>query len=558
MELEKNINTENKDEVGSMKMDSTVNFQELYPNKLILINVNKQYNEKDIYNFIQKYAPSKNEEFQLLSIHKEKQKTATVLQFTTQKERNRFVSIFNSPENQEKMKKQHHIRIYDDSDFEKCQELYPLIGKNIDLINKAQNNPNKKRQFQMPPQLTKTDIQQEISVDLQVSACPYYKTPYPEQLQKKQAQVEKIIKFWKNRALNKIQHDMEAPDWLEDQTVPKIDQFIACDQDERLNYRNSVNFSVGRDLYKQIKVGYPKGDIKKGTAHVVNATGLETISEISQKLAERFENFLQEFCEKEESIEYAYDDSFSIKTVFNKYLNKGFWKKFTVKQSFSTKQVLLNFVCFNTELNNKITTQELEQAKNEVKKIFLNDLQTNLILKTLDYKIVSINFQITDKICDQIQTDEKVENLYGQNFYEEKVLDYTFQVSPQSFMQSHTKMSEKLYTYIAGIIQEDKENTIIFDLCCGTGTIGICIANKFKEIVGIELVSEACKNAEQNIKLNKIENYTIVEGKVEEQLKDLVKKYSQNFPNSKFVCILDPPRAGVHKNVLVALRRLII
>lgn len=100
------------------------------------------------------------------------------------------------------------------------------------------------------------------------------------------------------------------------------------------------------------------------------------------------------------------------------------------------------------------------------------------------------------------------------------------------------------------------ENTVLFDICCGTGAIGICLSKKAQKVVGIELIESAVENAKQNVRLNegvidpaKCDFYA---GRAEELLPNIVKEYSSK--GLKIVGIVDPPRSGLHKDVLRALR----
>lgn len=97
---------------------------------------------------------------------------------------------------------------------------------------------------------------------------------------------------------------------------------------------------------------------------------------------------------------------------------------------------------------------------------------------------------------------------------------------------------------------------MLFDICCGTGAIGICLSGKAQKVVGIELIESAVENAKENVKLNegkidpnKCEFYA---GRAEELLPNIVKEHSAK--GAKIVGIVDPPRSGLHKDVLTALR----
>jgi tRNA (uracil-5-)-methyltransferase len=97
---------------------------------------------------------------------------------------------------------------------------------------------------------------------------------------------------------------------------------------------------------------------------------------------------------------------------------------------------------------------------------------------------------------------------------------------------------------------------VVFDICCGTGAIGICLSKNAKKVVGIELVEAAVVNARENVNLNNeilnAEKCEFHAGRAENILPDVAKIYSDQ--NSKIVGIVDPPRSGLHRDVLKALR----
>jgi tRNA/tmRNA/rRNA uracil-C5-methylase (TrmA/RlmC/RlmD family) len=79
--------------------------------------------------------------------------------------------------------------------------------------------------------------------------------------------------------------------------------------------------------------------------------------------------------------------------------------------------------------------------------------------------------------------------LWGNGFYHEKILGNTFRVSSSAFLQGHTEMCETLYSKI---IELCAECDVVLDLCCGIGTIGICIKNHFKEKSNVKVVGIEC------------------------------------------------------------------
>jgi len=119
----------------------------------------------------------------------------------------------------------------------------------------------------------------------------------------------------------------------------------------------------------------------------------------------------------------------------------------------------------------------------------------------------------------------------------------------------NTNVFEKMLNEIGKFLTIDND-TVVFDICCGTGAIGICLSKFAKKVVGVELVEAAVENAKLNVKLNSDQidetKCEFFAGRAEYLLPDIAKKYSED--RCKIVGIVDPPRSGLHRDVLKALR----
>ncbi|XP_047416152.1 tRNA (uracil-5-)-methyltransferase homolog A isoform X6 [Sciurus carolinensis] len=143
-----------------------------------------------------------------------------------------------------------------------------------------------------------------------------------------------------------------------------------------------------------------------------------------------------------------------------------------------------------------------------------------------------------------------LEHVAGDRCIQEDLLGLTFQISPHAFFQVNTPAAEVLYTVIQDWAQLDKESTVL-DVCCGTGTIGLALAQKVKRVIGIELCQEAVKDAWVNAHANELSNVEFHCGRAE----DLVPTLVSRLASQQLVAILDPPRAGLHSKVILAIRR---
>jgi 23S rRNA (uracil1939-C5)-methyltransferase len=143
-----------------------------------------------------------------------------------------------------------------------------------------------------------------------------------------------------------------------------------------------------------------------------------------------------------------------------------------------------------------------------------------------------------------IATGEYEKLLAGKSYIREKLGDFTFKISANSFFQTNTKGAEKLYSIVSEFANLSGKERVL-DLYSGTGTIPIWLSKDAKEIVGIEIVESAVQDARKNAALNNITNLKFLIG----DIKDVLPSFKQ-ISNEIDVMIIDPPRAGMHKDVL--------
>ena len=97
----------------------------------------------------------------------------------------------------------------------------------------------------------------------------------------------------------------------------------------------------------------------------------------------------------------------------------------------------------------------------------------------------------------------------------------------------------------------------MLDVCCGTGAIGICLSAHAKKVYGVDIVEQAIENARQNVLMNsgKIDSNKceFVAGRAEAVMPSLVRNI-ENKAGDKIIAIVDPPRSGLHRDVLKAIR----
>ena len=159
-------------------------------------------------------------------------------------------------------------------------------------------------------------------------------------------------------------------------------------------------------------------------------------------------------------------------------------------------------------------------------------------------EIISLLYVENTKYNDTIG-DLDVKVYSGQDHIIEEMEGLQFKVGPKSFYQTNTEQAYELYK-VARDFAQLSGNELVYDLYTGTGTIANFVARQARQVIGIEYVPEAIEDAKVNSKINKIENTLFFAGDMKDILNDdFVAQYGR--PD---VIITDPPRAGMHEDVV--------
>lgn len=177
---------------------------------------------------------------------------------------------------------------------------------------------------------------------------------------------------------------------------------------------------------------------------------------------------------------------------------------------------------------------DLTNVKQVIIRATKNTLESMVVFKTSNYIDNKKIIDILKKKVDSIYINDEL--IYGKGKIIENLCNKNFYISPSSFFQVNTLQAEKLYNKAIAYADIKKEDTVL-DLYCGTGTIGIVASNKAKKVIGIELNKEAIKDANENKKLNNINNIEFYAG-------DVGKILNKNNYKPDII-IVDPPRAGL-------------
>lgn len=212
---------------------------------------------------------------------------------------------------------------------------------------------------------------------------------------------------------------------------------------------------------------------------------------------------------------------------YNEDTGRGFLRHVLVKRSFQTNQIMVVVVGANPIFpqKNKLTKELLRRFPEITTVVFnINPHKTSMLL------------------------GEREEVLYGKGYIEDELCGLTFRISPKSFYQINPIQTRVLYNTAIEYAQLTGEETVL-DAYCGTGTIGLVASKHAKQVIGVELNSDAVRDAKINAKINDINNavfYNADAGQFMTEMSDA----------DIDVVFMDPPRAGSDRAFLDSVIRL--
>ena len=202
---------------------------------------------------------------------------------------------------------------------------------------------------------------------------------------------------------------------------------------------------------------------------------------------------------------------------------------------------LRNLIIRNSNQDEWMIILQVKQKQDEWIDLILGSIKTKFPEVTSMYYI--INQKQNESYGDQDPI------LYaGKPHLTETMEDLVFQIGPKSFYQTNSKQSYQLYK-IARDLASFNGDEIVYDLYTGTGTIANFIAGQVRKVVGIEYIDEAIEDAKKNALANNIANTEFVAGDIKDVLND---DFIDRFGKPDII-ITDPPRAGMHKDVIASI-----
>ena len=208
------------------------------------------------------------------------------------------------------------------------------------------------------------------------------------------------------------------------------------------------------------------------------------------------------------------------------------------------KGMLRNLMIRNTSLNEFMVVIQFFQNDVEEIHLILNHLKNSFS------EITSLHYIINNKENDSIY-DRDIHLFYGNKYISESIGDLKFKINPKSFFQTNINQTIKLYDMVKNLANL-KGDEIVFDLYSGLGTISQFIAKKAKKVIGIESINEAVISAKESAIENKVNNVDFVVGDMKKIFNPL---FISKYGNPDLI-ITDPPRDGMHKDVIKEILKL--
>ncbi len=222
-----------------------------------------------------------------------------------------------------------------------------------------------------------------------------------------------------------------------------------------------------------------------------------------------------------------------------------------------------NFI-YNFSLENGYSFFDIKQKKGLLRNLIIRTSSTGETMVILSFfqndkrkidklmeavknqfpETTSLLYVINQKGNDTIH-DQKIVQFYGRNHILEEMEGLKFKIGPKSFYQTNSDQAYELYK-VARDFAGLKGNEIVYDLYTGTGTIANFVAKSAQKVVGLEYIPEAIEDAKENAVLNQIENTSFFSG----DIKDLLNEEFIETNGRPEVIITDPPRAGMHSDVI--------
>lgn len=291
--------------------------------------------------------------------------------------------------------------------------------------------------------------------------------------------------------------------------------------EEPFYYRNKAQYPVGVN-----KDGNPVMGFYAGHSHnIIDCTDCAIQEPVNAAILPVIKQFMQE-----KNI-----------PAYNEESGKGLLRHVLTRVGFHTKEVM---VCLIINGRNFPGAEELAMRVKAAVENFNNAIAAEDTIQTYTLKsfCLNVNTEKTNVILGQ-----EILPVYGENYITDYIGNVKYQISPLSFYQVNPKQTVKLYEKAleyAGLTGTE----VVWDLYCGIGTISLFLAQKAKQVYGVEIIPQAIEDAKINSKLNNLNNAEFYVGAAEEVMPA---KYRESGGTMKadVICV-DPPRKGCEESLL--------
>ena len=275
-------------------------------------------------------------------------------------------------------------------------------------------------------------------------------------------------------------------------------------------YRNKAQFPFGTDKEGNPITGFYAGRTHDIIANTDCALGVEQNREILEIILQYMrENKIKSYDEK---------------------TGKGLIRHALIRYGFKTKEIMVCLV---------VNGKKLPKAERLIEKLIQIEGMTSITISPNTRR-------------DNVIMGDSYEILWGQGYITDYIGNVKYQISPLSFYQVNPVQTEKLYG-LALEYADLKGDETVWDLYCGIGTISLFLAQKAKQVYGVEIVPQAIDDAKENAKINAIDNAEFFVGKAEEVLPEYYAEYEREHNGETAhadVIVVDPPRKGCEETLL--------
>lgn len=224
-----------------------------------------------------------------------------------------------------------------------------------------------------------------------------------------------------------------------------------------------------------------------------------------------------------------------IRLAIKEFAKNNNWPFYDIRNHVGFLRTMQVRLCTTGELMVNIVVREDDEQK--IKLLMGHVKQKFPAITTLLY---TVNTKWNDSLHDLAP-----EVYYGKGYAIEKLEEFQFKIGPKSFFQTNTKQAERLYRVTREFAELTGKETV-YDLYCGTGSIGIFVSANAKKIIGVEMVAAAIEDAKENAALNNLPSAEFFAG-------DVIDICNDDFfavHGKPDVIITDPPRAGMHEQLV--------